>query len=394
MDGSWVFTTSWFNRRIDLPCRHSELASAAVLSFNLFDVFVSSITLRKFPRFRISDRTRRHRSASSHHARALIPAFTRSPSPAAPLLSNEQLSILELFRTIGGFMFRFRHLHLLGGAVLALICAVTAGAQQRPLITEDVDIIPQGTLRIEAGIDFMQDAKFPLSGLDGELTRVGVIGINIGLAPNVELQIDGVAQNFLSINHATNPSPIPLQLGAGAGSTNDIGDFILSTKIKFRNETKRGPSLGFRLGVQLPNSNQARGIGVNQVNAFGTILVGKKFGRDQRVNLFGNLGIGILTAPVEPFTQNDVLLYGVAGIFRIDKRFSIAGEINGRANTRGGAAPLGTESQSEARLGMQVRASGLKFDFAGSAGLTKYSPRSGVTFGVTYDTPSVFKPVQ
>ena len=76
---------------------------------------------------------------------------------------------------------------------LVLLCAAGATAQQRPLLTEDVDIIPQGTLRIEAGIDFMQNAKFPLSGLTGDLTRVGVIGLSVGLAPNVEFQIEGVA---------------------------------------------------------------------------------------------------------------------------------------------------------------------------------------------------------
>ena len=59
---------------------------------------------------------------------------------------------------------------------------LTASAQQRPLLTEDVDIIPPGTMRIEAGIDFLQGAKFPVSGLTGDLTRVGVIGINIGMA--------------------------------------------------------------------------------------------------------------------------------------------------------------------------------------------------------------------
>lgn len=278
--------------------------------------------------------------------------------------------------------------------VFCLACVVAAQAQQRPLLTEDVDIIPPGTLRIEAGIDFLQDAKFPLSGLEGDVTRVGVIGVNIGLAPNVELQIDGVAQNFLSINSQTLPSPIQLGFTPGLNSSNDTGDFTISTKIKFRTETKNGPSLGFRLGVQLPNSNQARGIGVNQTNAFGTILVGKKFGRDGRVNLFGNIGIGILTAPLEDFTQNDVLLYGLAGIFRIHRQFNIAAEINGRANTRGTSAPLGTESQSEARLGMQIKASGLRFDFAGIAGLTEFSPRSGVTFGVTYDTPNVFAPAK
>lgn len=284
--------------------------------------------------------------------------------------------------------------YIFGLICVALLLAAGAQAQQRPLITEDVDIIPPGSLRIEAGIDFLQDAKFPLSGLRGDLTRVGVIGINIGLSPNVEFQIDGVAQNVLSINSQVVPSPIPLEFVPGTTSTNDTGDFTLSTKIKLRAETRRGPALGFRLGVQLPNSNQARGVGVNQTNAFGTFLFGKKFGRDDRVNLFGNLGIGILTAPLEDFTQNDVLLYGFAGIIRVTRQFNIAGEVNGRANTRGGRAPLGTESQSEVRLGLQIKASGLRFDVAGIAGLTEFSPRSGVTFGVTYDTPSVFTPAK
>jgi hypothetical protein len=276
--------------------------------------------------------------------------------------------------------------------VFALGVAVAACGQQRPLLTEDVDIIPPGSMRIEAGIDFVQRARFPVSGLTGDLTRAGVIGINIGLAPNVEVQIEGVAQNFLSIN-SQGTSAIPLNLKS-TNSTNDVGDFTLWTKIKLRNETAHLPSFGFRFGVQLPNSNQSRGIGLNQTNAYGQILFGKKFGHDARVNTFGNLGIGILTSPTGLFAQNDVLTYGFAGIVRLNKQFSLAGEVNGRANTRPGSGPLGTESQGEARLGMQVRASGLRFDFAGIAGLTRLSPRSGLTVGVTYDTPSIFTPAK
>lgn len=277
--------------------------------------------------------------------------------------------------------------------LVLLLGVFVANAQQRPLITEDVDIIPPGTMRIEAGIDFLQGAKFPASGLTGDLTRVGVIGVNIGFAPNVEFQIEGVAQNFLSINTRV-PGAIPLTLAPGTNNANDTGDFSLAMKVKLRSETKRGPSFGFRFGVQLPNSNQARGIGLNQTNAFGSILIGKKFGQDGRVNTFGNLGIAILTAPTQLFTQNDVLTYGVAGIVRLNKQFSLAGEVNGRANTRPGNGPLGTESQAEARLGMQVRASGLRFDFAGIKGLTSFTHNSGVTVGVTYDTPSVFTPAK
>lgn len=287
----------------------------------------------------------------------------------------------------------FKHLWVALGLVLLFTVVQAAYAQQRPLITEDVDIIPPGTLRIEAGIDFLQGAKYPVSGLTGDVTRVGVVGVSIGFAPNVEFQIEGVAQNFLSIN-TRGASAIPLDLAPGANSTNGPGDFILWTKFKLRNETRRGPSLGFRVGVGLPNSNQATGIGLNQTNAYGSILLGKKFGHNGRLNTFGNLGIAILTAPTQLFSQNDVLTYGAAGIFRLNKQFSIAGEVNGRANTRPNGGQLGTESQSEARLGMQIRASGLRFDFAGIKGLTNFTHDSGFTVGVTYDTPSIFAPAK
>ena len=127
--------------------------------------------------------------------------------------------------------------------------------------------------------------------------------------------------------------------------------------------------------------------------------VGKKYGKvykdkTRQVNIFGNLGIGILPAPLERFTQNDVLLYGVAGIFRVSNRFNLVSEVNGRASTRSGRAPLGTESTGEFRLGTQIKASGLRFDAAGTIGLSKNSPRSGVTFGVTYQSPTIFTPAQ
>lgn len=288
-----------------------------------------------------------------------------------------------------------------GLTVLWLLCLVLiAPAQQRPLITEDVDIVPQGAIRFGAGVDFLQNAKFPLSGLRGDLTRVGVIEINAGFAPNVSFELEGTLQNFLAINSSAGArSPIPLDLAPNANSTNDIGDFSLAAKIKLRNETNKMPALGVKFGFQIPNTNQAKGIGTNQNNIFGLILIGKKFGKQykdktRQVNLFGNVGIGILPAPLERFTQNDVLLYGAAGIFRVTNRFNIVSEVNGRASTRAGRAPLGTESQSEFRLGTQIKTSGLRFDAAGIIGLTKNSPRSGLTFGVTYQSPTIFTPAQ
>lgn len=276
-------------------------------------------------------------------------------------------------------------------AFLSSAILLEAHAQQRPLITEDIDITPEGSFQISIGTEFLQKAKFPLSGLEGDLTKVGVITTRIGFAPNVEIQIEGTIRNFLAINSAQTPSPIPLDITRN--STSDTGDFTISTKIKLNKETSRIPAFGIKFGVQLPNSNQAKGIGTNQINAFGKFIFQKKFGNDKEnpdVNLFGNVGIGILTAPLERFTQNDVLLYGLASVFRLNKRINIVAEVNGRANTRKGNIPLGTESLSEARFGAQVKASRLRFDTAAIFGLTKYSPRTGVYFGVTYQSPQVF----
>lgn len=277
--------------------------------------------------------------------------------------------------------------------IVILAASFFAAGQQRPLITDDIDITPEGAIEISAGVDFLQNAKFPLSGLKGDLTRVGDIRLRTGFAPNVELQIEGVLQNFLAINSQT-PSPIPLNISGN--SSNDFDDFTVSAKVKLLNETKLLPAFGLKFGFQMPNTDQAKGIGTNQINIFSKIIVQKRFGKRAGkapvANIYGNLGLGIMNAPLANFTQNDVLLYGLAGIFRLNDRINVVSEINGRANTRGGGAPLGTESVGQFRVGTQIKASGLRFDAAAAFGLTRFSPRTGVTFGVTYQSPS-FLPV-
>ena len=280
--------------------------------------------------------------------------------------------------------------------IFVLLMAALAFGQQRPLITDDVDITPQGAVELGAGVDFFQNVKFPLSGLKGDLTRVGDIRLRTGFASNVEVQIEGTLQNFLAINSQSLPSPIPLNVMGN--STSDFDDFTISTKIKLRNETRNLPALGFKFGFQMPNSDQAKGIGTNQINIFSKILVQKRFGKHAgRVpfaNIYGNIGIGIMTAPLASFTQNDVLLYGLAGIFRVNDHINLVSEVNGRLNTRSGAAPLGTESLGQFRIGTQIKASGLRFDTAAAFGLTRFSPRTGITFGVTYQSPQIFTPAK
>ncbi|MGD9631326.1 MAG: hypothetical protein AB7V18_18975 [Pyrinomonadaceae bacterium] len=282
---------------------------------------------------------------------------------------------------------------ILAGFAFFVASAVAAYAQQRPLLTDDIDITPTGAFEVGAGVDFIQNAKFPLSGIRGDLTRVGDIRLKTGISSNVELQIEGTLQNFLAIN-SQGPSSIPLSITGN--SSNDFDDFTISTKVKLFNETKNLPAVGIKFGFQMPNTDQAKGIGTNQINIFSKVIVQKRFGKrpgkTPLANIYGNLGLGIMNAPLANFTQNDVLLYGLAGIFRLNDRINIVSEVNGRLNTRSGSAPLGTESIGQFRIGTQIKASGLRFDTAALFGLTRFSPRTGVVFGVTYVSPT-FLPI-
>jgi hypothetical protein len=279
---------------------------------------------------------------------------------------------------------------LFPATLLIVLASTIAAAQQRPLITEDVDIIKPGVIRIETGIEFLQDQKFTLSGLRGDLTKLADTRLSFGMSPNVEFQIEWTIQNFLSINGRSS-SAVPLKLGANDTDANDVGDVTLWMKMKLRNETRRWPALGFRFGVKLPNTDQTRGIGTNTTDFYASILAGKKL-LNNRLNLFGNLGLGILQAPTDRFTQNDVLLYGLGGIYTVNERLNIVGEVNGFHSTRR-RAPLGTEDYSEARLGAQLRALGVRWNAAAIFGLSDRAPRTGFALGVTYDWDA-FDPIK
>lgn len=280
-------------------------------------------------------------------------------------------------------------IRFLAASTLVFAVAAIVSAQQRPLLTEDVDIIKPGVIRIESGFSFLQKQRFPLSGLEGDLVKLADTRLSFGLAPSVEFQIEWTVQNFLSIK-SRGAAAIPLKLGANQSDTNDVGDARLWMKIKLRNESRTAPAVGFRFGVELPNSNQARGIGTNTTNFYGMITVGKHLGG--KLNVFGNLGLGILTAPLEATSQNDVLLYGLAGTYSASDRLTLLGEVNGFHSTRT-HAPLGTEDSSEARLGAQIRALGVRWYAAGIFGLSKRAPKTGLALGITYDWDA-FNPIK
>ena len=252
-------------------------------------------------------------------------------------------------------------------------------AQQRPLQTQEPAILLPGSLSLQLGFDFLQDAKYPVSGLRGDLTSLGVISIYAGLGELVEFQMHGTVHNLLSINER-GPTPLDLELNSSGTATSDFGDLMLSTKILTLRERSYSPALSFLISVQLPNASAARGLGLDSTQFYNTLLAGKHFGK---LNLFANAGLGILSNPVEAGVQNDVMIYGLGGIYPVTPAIKLASEVFGRWSTRESGAPLGTESQSQFRLGVQIHGLGFRWDIAGLAGLAENSPRSGIVFGVT-----------
>jgi hypothetical protein len=218
--------------------------------------------------------------------------------------------------------------------------------------------------------------------LEGDLTRVGVLDVRFGVSRAAEIQIQGTIRNFLSVSEQRTAFVTPVLSRSGT-STSDFGDFTLAAKFRLVDETANRPAFGVRFGFEMPNSNETRGIGLNTTNVFFTALAQKHFGK---LNLFGNLGFAILQVPAGLFTQNDVILYGVGAFYPIHDRVNLLGEISGRYSTRDTpvtSALVATGSRSQARLGLQVFAGGLRWDIAGLAGLTKDDADSGFTFGVS-----------
>jgi hypothetical protein len=262
---------------------------------------------------------------------------------------------------------------------LGIICCVGLPAlgQQRPLKTDDAILLEVGRIRTELGFDFLQMQKYSLSGLEGDLTRVGVAAIHIGLGEYAEFQISGVFQDFLSVSQRSANPPIPPAFTGD--STSDFGDLILATKIKLAGEKAARPALAFKFAVELPNAKHDSGLGTDQTEFYASILLSKHVGR---ARLLGNVGLAILGNPVVIGRQADVLTYGAGIMVPVHRKLNLVAEINGRK----GPSPerVGNEDQSVARLGVQLQAAGIRWDLGGLAGFKRFDADSGVYIGITY----------
>jgi hypothetical protein len=266
---------------------------------------------------------------------------------------------------------------------VALSMAAVAAAQSRPLVTEDAEVVGAGQMLVEAGIDRLQGVTYPVSGLQGNLFRIGTFGLSIGVSSIAEIQLDGGLRDRLSITNRLPGAPLAgmLTIAGDATTTSDVEDGIIGAKIRFLGETAGRPSMALKFATKLPNAGNESGLGMDTTDFAFQFLASKTV---QSIRVSGNVGFAILGDATRGDRQNDVLLYGVSMARAIRQGVEVVAEINGRANTRAGTPPAGTDSLATVRAGGRFTRGPVRLDGALILGVTERDPSWGLTAGLTW----------
>ena len=261
-----------------------------------------------------------------------------------------------------------------------LAAAASALAQQRPLQTEDPEVIGAGRIMFEAGIDYEHDYFLPVSGLRGNLISVPPMGISIGISSIAEIQIDGGIYQKLNITERVYGAPFSTLLDINGDSTSDVDDISIGAKIRFLSEGASRPSMAFRFSTRLPNASNETGLGKDIQDFSADLILGKTV---QSVRVVTNVGLLILSSPARAATQDDLLTYSLSVARAISSKAELVGEFVGRANFANITTP-GAEDRGLLRFGARYTKGSVRIDGGMMLGLTARDPEFGLTAGLTW----------
>ena len=261
-----------------------------------------------------------------------------------------------------------------------LAAAASALAQQRPLQTEDPEVIGAGRIMFEAGIDYEHDYFLPVSGLRGNLISVPPMGISIGISSIAEIQIDGGIYQKLNITERVYGAPFSTLLDINGDSTSDVDDISIGAKIRFLSEGASRPSMAFRFSTRLPNASNETGLGKDIQDFSADLILGKTV---QSVRVVTNVGLLILSSPVRAAAQDDLLTYSLSVARAISSKAELVGEFVGRANFANITTP-GAEDRGLLRFGARYTKGSVRIDGGMMLGLTARDPEFGLTAGLTW----------
>jgi hypothetical protein len=262
-----------------------------------------------------------------------------------------------------------------------LSIAVSASAQQRPLVTEDPETIGAGRVLVEAGFDLEREAFYPVSGLEGNRLSVPTLGVSVGLSSIAEIQLDGGFYQRLAVSERR-PAPLAALLDFSGDNTSDVEDMVLAMKIRLFPEAARRPAMGLRFATRLPNASNESGLGHDMTDFYGSLLIAKTV---QSIRVVGNAGVAILGDPTASIPeQNDLLTFGISVARAMTTATEIVGEINGRLNLANGDPDPGSENRAVMRLGGRYTRGPMRVDAGVLLGMTSRDPEIGLTAGFTW----------
>lgn len=260
---------------------------------------------------------------------------------------------------------------------IAIVTGERAIAQQRPLLTQDPEVIGDGRLLVESGVETGTNIWYPVSGLTGD--RVAwPIGVSLGLGTVTELQIDGGYQ-WLAIDRR-DFAPLDFRVASGA-RTSDVIDVTLAMKVRVFGEAARRPAVGVRFATELPNASNESGLGLDTLNFVGTLLVGKTVGA---VRVVGNAGVALLSDVLQGSLQEDAFVGGVSVAYALRPSVDLVGELSGRQVLFADRPPVGAEPRGQVRGAVRYTRGAWRGDAGLILGTTRQDPDVGLTIGLTW----------
>jgi len=258
-----------------------------------------------------------------------------------------------------------------------LLGSGAANSQQRPVPFESASMLAPGTAYGEVGFSHFIEQSYPLSGLEGDLTQIGMLRFDFSYGENVELQMEGTVFDVLQIKHRY-PAFNSYNAARGRTITGDVGDFTVWTKFRIISEYTSFMSSSIRFGVELPNASNESGLGVDQFDFYSTLLFEKHLAGMQCIL---NAGLGILGDPTILSSQHDMLTYAYGQYIPIGSTTFLVGEVAGRAGHHGPGVPLLVNGM----VGVQSSADKIIFKISGVLGFSPADHSKGIQCSAGYN---------
>jgi hypothetical protein len=230
----------------------------------------------------------------------------------------------------------------------------------RPFLrASDAGVVDPGIVELEAGVEISRNTR---GDSDETSYTLPSVSFNFGIADRLEFDI---STGFELVDDAQEDTTL--------GSVADTG--ITFVTLWWEGE-KGSPSLATEFSLNLPTArDEFQPGGRHRVGGTGQVDLSGEVGP---LLYILNLGGGVEPSP-EDGDYVGVFIWAVAGELTVADRVAVVSEFQGKTIP-------GADNETTALLGLTYTTlGGVKFDFAGFAGLADGSDNWGITFGLTFD---------